>query len=158
MGITAGGLALFATVLSAGATVASTRKTAQAAETTRKSEERARKVTNAVSRLENQKAIRRRIAQQRVETAEVTQGAEAAGVAGSSSLFASVGSLQTSAAADIGFARSRLAGSQGASNIRAAGAKKAGGQLASAAQFGAIASVSGLFTNAQNNRALGSVF
>ncbi len=158
MGITAGGLALFASAVGAGATIASTRKSAQAAQTTRKAEERARRVSNAVSRLENQKAIRRRIAQQRVQTAEVTQGAEAAGVAESSSLFASLGSIQTSAASDIGFAQSRFAGLAGASGIRAAGARRAGPLQEQAAQFGAVAGVSSLFSNARNNQALGSIF
>ncbi len=146
-------VAAVAAVVGVVATVASNRKSAKAARATRKAEERSRRVENAVSRLENQKAIRRRISERRQEEAQLTQQAETAGVSGSSSLFASVGSAQTSAASDIGFARARFAGFQGASNIRAAGARKAGGLQRQAGQFQTIATVSSLFQNAATSGA-----
>jgi hypothetical protein len=147
-------VAAVAAVVGAVATVASNRQSAKAAKATRKAEERARRVENAVSRLENQKAIRRRIQEQRQEEARLTQQAETAGVSGSSALLGSVGAGLTTAASDIGFARARFAGFQGASDIRSAGARRAGGFQQRAATFGTVATVSSLFSNAQSNQAL----
>ncbi len=147
-------VAAVAAVTSVGLTIEGNRQQRKAAKTQRKSEERARRVDNAVARLENQKAIRQRIAEGRIEQANLTQQAESAGVSGSSSLFASTGSVSSSVAGDIGFARARFAGNLGASNIRSIGAQKAGRFAARAQTAQSLASVSSLFTNAKNNEAL----
>jgi hypothetical protein len=155
--ITAVQIAAGAAVVGAAASIKSGIDQQAAASEQRKTEEKARKVSNARTRLENQKSIRQRIAAQRIEEGELVQGAEAGGVAGSSSLFGSVGSSQSSASGDIGFANARIAANQGASDIRSAGARRAGGLASSAATFGTIANVSSLFQNSQNNAALGKL-
>ena len=133
------------------ASVATAVQTKRAATKTRRAERKARQIENAVGRQENARAVRQRIARSRVEKAELIQGAEASGVAGSSSLLGAVSSGQSTAAGDIGSAITRQAGSIGAANARSAGARSASGNLSKAGTFGAIGSVSGLFTNADNN-------
>ena len=135
----------------AATTVATAVQTKKAGTKTRRAERKARQIENAVGRQENARAIRQRIAKSRVEQAELIQGAEAGGVAGSSSLLASVSSSQSTTAGDIGSAITRQAGSAGAANVRSAGARSASGNLNKAANFGAIGSVSSLFTNSENN-------
>lgn len=148
-------MALTAAVVGLG--VASSVQEKKAATKTRRAERRARQVENAVSRFENQKAIRQRVAQQRGERAELEQGAEAAGVAGSSSLLGAVSSGQSTAAGDIGLALTRASGAAGAASIRSAGAKSASGNLAKAGLFGAGSSVSSLFTDVDTAKKLGSL-
>ena len=150
-------VAAVAAVVGTVSSVASSRKQAKASKTQREGEEAARRVENATSRLANQREIRKRIAAQRIEQGNLEASAESSGVAGSSSLFGAVGGSQASAAGDIGFARARFSGSAGAAGIRGDAASSASRSLESAQQFGTIAGVSGLFSNAKNNVAIGKL-
>jgi len=98
--------------------------TAVASKKRNKAESRARKIEQAAASLENQRRIRRAIAQRRIQEAEIQSLGVDQGVQGSSSIAGARSSLVTQTGANIGAARTQFGAEQGRANVLASGYRK----------------------------------
>jgi ABC-type sugar transport system ATPase subunit len=111
--------------VAATAAVVSSVATMQAQKAQNQAQEKAAKIQQRQAALETQRRARRAVAERRILQAEMQQSAFAQNQGGNSALSGAVGSLQTQTAANIGAARTNLAGEIGMNRALISGARSA---------------------------------
>lgn len=116
-----------------------------AAKKSRKAQERAAEVANKQASIQRQRDVRRRIAQARVQRAEIESQGFARGVAGSSMVSGALGGLSSDTASTVGFSNQMAGMEQARVGFlnEAAAAQSRGAERA--AIFGGIQQAAGFF-------------
>lgn len=146
--------AAVASGITAVATVGGGIEQRKASKTSARAEKSARQLENRKAALVQQRQKQRQVADLRIARARQEAGAEAGGVAGSSSVQGAIFSSTSQAAGNIGFAETQFRLGAQAAGIRSAGARSANRSLSRASTFGDVAAVSSLFGDPTRNEAL----
>jgi len=135
----AGAVAVGSAAIAVGGTAASVQSSRRA----QRAQEKADRISSAQTEIANQRSIRQNVIRSRVQQAQLqAQGQAQTGTfGGSSAVTGALGSAQTQAGANLGFAQTSMAAG-GAINRQAMSARR---HSSNAATFGAIAQLPGQF-------------
>ncbi len=123
--------------------------TMKAQQAQNEAQEKAAKIQQRQAALENERRARRAIAERRMVQAELIQNTATMDARGSSAMSGAVGSLSTQTAANIGAARTNLAGDVGINRALISGAR-------TAARWNTVAGVADAATSIMDTPQFGS--
>lgn len=122
--------------------------------TAKKDNRKARKAINSREKFKAQRARQRLLAQARVRRAQLEQAGESSGVSGASSVIGAQASTQSQAAGTAGFQNYETRANTQIANFQGSAMAAMNKGRTNAAMFGAVSSVSGLFSDPKRNKIL----